>query len=91
MRIPQRGTLEYQWWSAGAHAEAEARREGRTKAGLNVRSFVDGLAEHHPYDERDIAYYVFSVFGLAGQPLRARIRLALWTLRGGKGRARHTP
>ncbi|MGW1039341.1 hypothetical protein [Streptomyces sp. NPDC002547] len=93
--IPQRGTREYTWWSAGAQAEAQARREGRSKAGLEVRGYVDAIAEHrHEMDHADIAFNVFAVFGLAGQsfrPLRARARLALWVLRDGQGRARHRP
>jgi hypothetical protein len=92
MTIPERGTREYEWWSAGAHAEAAARREGRTKAGLDVLSFVDGLAEHwHECDERDIARIVFRVFGFGGQPLRARARLALWVLRNGRGQPIRSP
>ncbi|WP_435215890.1 hypothetical protein [Streptomyces sp. bgisy034] len=90
--LPKRGTREYEWWSAGAHAEADARREGRSKAGLGVLSFVDALAEHHhEMDDAEIAATTFSIYALAGQPLRARMRYALWVLRDGKGRARRRP
>lgn len=95
MSIPQRGTPEYRWWSEGAEAEAKARREGRSKAGRDVTSFVDRLAEHHhEMDYADIAFRVFAIFGLADlqfDSLRARARLALWVLRNGKGRARRKP
>ncbi|WP_416983539.1 hypothetical protein [Streptomyces sp. T028] len=92
MSIPKRGTREYDWWTAGAIAEAEARREGRSKAGLDVLSYVDAVAEHRPdRDHVDIALDVFSIFGLAGQSLRSRLRFAVWVLRDGRGRARRRP
>jgi hypothetical protein len=90
MEIPKRGTPEYGWWAAGAEAEAQSRLEGRSKAGRDVTSFVDALAEHHhEMDYADIAVYVFGVFGLTERRFRtlwARTRLALWVLRKGKGR-----
>lgn len=89
---PKRGTPEYTWWSAGAHAEVDARRDGRSKAGLQVRSLVDAIAEHrHEMDEAQIATDVFSIYTLAGQPFRTRLRLALWVLRNGEKRAQHKP
>jgi len=76
-KLPDRDTREYEWWLAGATAEVEARKEGRSKPGLQVRSFVDGLAEHYgELDEAQIAAFVFKVY-TAGLPLRIRIRLAL--------------
>ncbi|WP_055526025.1 hypothetical protein [Streptomyces graminilatus] len=92
MAIPKRGTPEYKWHLAGALDEAEARREGRSKDALDVRSYVDAIAKHHrDHDHVDIALDVFSAFALVGQPLRARLRFALWVLRDGKGRARRRP
>ncbi|QFR00730.1 hypothetical protein F9278_36250 [Streptomyces phaeolivaceus] len=92
MEAPKYGTAEYRLWAAGAEAEAKARREGRSKAGLEVLGYVDALAEHRSeMDHTDIAFRVFAVFGLAGLAFdswRARARLALWVLRNGKGRAR---
>jgi hypothetical protein len=91
VEAPRYGTPEYRLWAAGAEAEAKARREGRSKAGRDVESFVDALAEHHhEMDHADIACWTFSVFGLTHErckPLRMRIQMALWVLRGGKGRA----
>lgn len=82
---PQHGTQEYTWWSRGAHAEADARKEGRSEAGLKVRSWVDGLAQHSPHlDEVGIATRTYLIYVLAGRPLRKRLRLALWVLRGGR-------
>lgn len=86
---PKRGTPEYEWWMAGATAEAALRREGRSKAGLDVMSLADALAEHHhEMDHTTIATTIFRIYGLAGQPLSARLRLALWIVRGGRGRPR---
>jgi hypothetical protein len=93
--IPKRGTPERHWWTAGAEAEAKARREGRSKAGLDVLGYVDALAENRSeMDHADIAFNVFAVFGLSDLSFdswRARARLALWVLRNGKGRARRKP
>lgn len=95
MDAPKHGTLEHHWWVAGAEAEAKARKEGRSKAGRDITSFVDGIAgHHHQMDYADIAFHVFAVFGLADlqfDSLRARARLALWVLRNGKGQARRKP
>lgn len=95
MDAPKYGTADYRLWAAGAEAEAKARNEGRSKAGRDVTSFVDALAEHHhEMDYADIAFHVFAVFGLADLSFdswRARARLALWVLRNGKGRARRKP
>lgn len=95
MDAPKYGTPEYRLWAAGAVAEAKARREGRSKAGLNVLDYVDALAEHRSeMDHADIAFNVFAVFGLADLSFRSfrdRARLALWVLRDGKGRARPKP
>ncbi|SFF11299.1 hypothetical protein SAMN05216251_108209 [Actinacidiphila alni] len=68
--LPARGTPEYRWWMAGAEAEAAARKEGRSKAGLAVRDLVDGLAEHQPdMTEADIAALVAYVFGATETPI----------------------
>lgn len=95
MDVPKRGTPERQWWTAGAEAEAKARRDGRTKAGRHILDYVDALAEHHhEMDHADIAFNVFAVFGLADLSFRTwrdRARLAVWVLRDGKGRARRRP
>lgn len=90
MGEPKYGTPEYKLWAEGAEAEAKARMEGRSKAGRDVTSFVDGIAEHHhEMDYAEIAVWVFGVFGLTdsrAQTVRSRLRLALWVLRKGKGR-----
>lgn len=44
---PPRGTPEHAHWMRGAAAETACRTEGRSAAGLEVREFIDGLAEHH--------------------------------------------
>ncbi|MDT0477388.1 hypothetical protein RM863_35230 [Streptomyces sp. DSM 41014] len=82
MSAPERGTREYEWWSAGAHAEAAARKEGRSAAGLNVLSLVDAFAEHHHgMSETEIAGAVLRIYGVP-LPLRERLRLAARILRG---------
>ncbi len=92
MEAPKYGTADYRLWAAGAEAEARARREGRSKAGRDVTSFVDALAEHHhEKDYAEIAEWTFRVFALADTSLGQRIRYALWILRDGKGRARRRP
>lgn len=60
--IPARGTREYEWWLAGAEAEAAARKEGRSMAGLAVRDLVDAFAENFPdMTEVDIAREVHHI------------------------------
>lgn len=82
-KIPAKGTEAYGWWRAGAQAEAQARREGRSKAGLEVRSFVDAVAEsHREQSTADIATLTYSIYVLAGMPLRQRARRAWRVLRG---------
>jgi hypothetical protein len=81
--VPARGTPEYAWWYEGCEAEARARKEGRTKAGLEVRELVDGFAENWPHlDAAGIAACTFSIFALAGMPLRRRVRTAIKVLKG---------
>jgi hypothetical protein len=68
--VPARGTREYQWWMAGAEAEAAARKEGRSTAGLEVRDAVDALAEHYPQmSQADIAAWLSHVYGASTAPL----------------------
>lgn len=82
---PRQGTPEYTWWSRGAHAEAAARDEGRSTAGLKMRSWADALAQcNHELDEQGIATRTFSVYVVGGAPLVKRLLLALWVLRGGR-------
>ncbi|WP_149264307.1 hypothetical protein [Actinomadura sp. K4S16] len=77
---PPSGTPEYRWWAAGAKAEAEIRTVGRSRAGLEVRGFVDGCAQHeHGMSEAEIAAFAFRVYALAGRPRREQLRL-LWRL-----------
>ncbi len=74
--IPKYNTPEYEWWLAGATAEAAAFSEGRSEAGLRVRDFVDTLAEHRQHlDEVQIAAITFQIY-IADLPLWRRIRLA---------------
>jgi|GEM_PF-4580892 len=83
--IPHPGTPEYRWWHAGALAEAAAHEQGRSAAGLEVRDFVDAVAENknmQHMDKADIAAFAFRVF-LAGVPLRKRLRLAWRAARRG--------
>lgn len=81
--VPPMGTPEYAWWYEGCTAEARARREGRTKDGLDVLELVDGFAENWPHlDAADIAARTFDIFTLAGMPLRRRIRTAVKVLKG---------
>lgn len=81
--VPAMGTPEYAWWYEGCAAEARARREGRSKAGLDVLELVDGFAENWPHlDAAGIAARTFDIFTLAGMPLRRRIRTAIKVVRG---------
>lgn len=81
--VPATGTPEHAWWYEGCTAEARARREGRSKAGLDVLGLVDGFAEHWPHlDAADIATRTFDIFTLAGMPLHRRIRTAIKVLKG---------
>jgi len=76
-KIPARGTREYDWWYAGAHAEVDARKEGRSSHGLDMVNFMDALAKHkHELSQAQMAAYVFRVY-TADLPLWKRIRLAL--------------
>lgn len=45
--VPPRDTEAYRWWERGAEAEAQARRDGRSKATLDLLDVVDGLGQHH--------------------------------------------
>jgi hypothetical protein len=80
--IPRRGTREYEWWTAGALAEAKAQLEGRSTAGLSVLSLVDAFAENRPtLNEAQIAAGVFRIFaGGRSRSLWCRLRLAWWLL-----------
>lgn len=75
---PKRGTPEYEWWAQGALAEVQARKDGRSKAGLAVRSFVDALAKRdHDLTEADIAEHVYQVYALAGRSRWQQVKLLL--------------
>jgi hypothetical protein len=82
IEIPPRGTREYEWWHKGALAEAEARREGRTKEGQQVLDCVatltkipsPGAVDSHERDGVDIGVWLVSVFS-APHTLRDRIRI----------------
>jgi hypothetical protein len=79
--IPKDGTPEYRWWLAGAMAEADACKEGRSPAGLAVLEVVDALAQARPFlSEAEIAAFTFEIFA-ASLPLRQRIRLAWKAIR----------
>lgn len=84
-QIPARGTDEYRWWRAGAHAEARARAEARNTDHRKLYDFVDSITSaghwaHH--SEARIAWTTFDVFALADAPLRQRLRWAWRVLRG---------
>lgn len=79
--IPRAGTPEYRWWLAGARAEANAWKEGRSEAGLEVRELVDTLAEHrHDLGKPELAALTFEIFA-AGLPFRRRLALAWQAIR----------
>lgn len=60
---PAAGTSQHKWWIAGATAEAQARKEGRSDAGLELLEFVDSLAENwHHLGRAEIAAFAFSVY-----------------------------
>ncbi len=80
--IPKYGTPEYRWWCIGAKAEADARKERRSAAGLAVLDVVDALAEmRHDLTEVEIVEHAFEVFA-AGLSLRQRAELAWKLVRG---------
>ncbi len=43
-----RNSEAYRWWQQGATDEAEIRREGLSKEGLEVTEVIDGLAKLAP-------------------------------------------
>jgi hypothetical protein len=77
---PPVGTEAYRWWAAGAQAEADARREGYTVAGLEILDIMDSLARRDGLDGVDIAEYIFRIH-TSHLPLRRRFVLAWKTIR----------
>lgn len=73
--IPPRGTRDYDMWELGARAEADARREVCTEAGLRVLEVVESLAEIPNLTEAEIAAFAFEIYA-PELPFWRRIRLA---------------
>lgn len=80
-KLPDHQSQEYLWWSAGAKAEAETRKEGLSQAGAEVSETADALAKLHPLLSRaELASRIALVFTAGNRKARWRlIRRLIWS------------